>query len=65
MEATNPMAQLRRTRDLERRLRHLSAGRDVLICQALASGRSQRQVAEAAGLSQPRVHEIGKTAWNP
>lgn len=54
----NPMAQLRKMRDLERRIRSLMAGRDALICEALRSGYSQRQVAIATGLSQTRVAGI-------
>jgi CRP-like cAMP-binding protein len=58
LEASNPMVQLRKMRDLERRIRRLTAGRDALICQALASGHSERQVGAAAGLGQARIHEI-------
>ncbi len=56
----NPMAQLRRMRDLERRVRSLVAGRNAQILAAIELGYSEHQIALAAGLSQSRVHEIKK-----
>ena len=58
LKAHHPMTQLRKMRDLERRIRRLTAGRDALIRQALGSGHSERQVATAAGLTQGRIHQI-------
>jgi hypothetical protein len=58
MAPENPMVQLRKMRDLEQRIRSLTAGRDALICEALRSGYSQGQVAIASGVSQTRVAEI-------
>jgi len=56
----DPMAQLRRMRDLERRVRSLVAGRNAQILAAIELGYSERQIAVAAGVSKSRVHEIKK-----
>jgi transcriptional regulator with XRE-family HTH domain len=53
-----PMAQLRKMRDLERRVRSLVAGRNTQILAAIELGYSQRQIAVAAGISQGRVNQI-------
>jgi hypothetical protein len=52
------MAELRKLRDLQVRLRRLSLNRDTLIREAIDQGRTQRQIAIAAGLSQPQIHKI-------
>lgn len=58
LEARHPMVQLRKMRDLERRIRRLTAGRNRLIREAVALGHSERQIAEAAGVSHGRVNQI-------
>jgi hypothetical protein len=53
------LSQLREQRDAERRLRDLLAGRDELIRDAVkGEGHPERLVAEVAGLSHARVHQI-------
>ena len=54
----NPMSQLRRMRDLERRVRSLVAGRDELIRHASQMGYSRRHVAAASGISPSQVQRI-------
>lgn len=54
----NPMAHLRKMRDLERRVRSLMAGRNAQILAAIELGYSQRQVAVASGVSKTRVGEL-------
>ncbi len=58
MAGENPLPQLRKIRDEIRRTDQLIADRDRLIREAVGLGHSQRQIAEAAGLSQSRVHQI-------
>lgn len=62
MAGDTPLPQLRALRDQIRRIdeqrEDLEEGRNVLIRQAAALKISERQIAEAAGLSQPRVHKI-------
>lgn len=62
MAGENPLPQLRHLRDQIRRIdeqrEDLEEGRNVLIRQAASLDISERQIAEAAGLSQPRVHKI-------
>lgn len=58
LKTHNPMAQLRKMRDLQRRVNRLTAGRDTLIRGAAEMGSSERQIAEAAGISHGRVHQI-------
>lgn len=57
-EKDSAMAQLRRMRNLRNRVERLTAGRDALIREALTEGRTERQVAIAAGLSQARIWDI-------
>jgi hypothetical protein len=54
----NPLAELRRLRDLEARLRRLKPQRDWLIRQALTQGVSERKIAVASGLTPGRIHQI-------
>lgn len=62
MAGETPLPQLRALRDQIRRIdsqrEDLEEGRNLLIRQAAALEISERQIAEAAGLSQPRVHRI-------
>lgn len=62
MAGESPLLQLRTLRDQIRRTdaqrEDLAEGRDLLIRQAAEQGLSERQIAEAAGLSKSRVHQI-------
>jgi DNA-binding NarL/FixJ family response regulator len=58
MPPENPLPRLREIRDQQRSALALVPERDLLIRQALSEGKSENQVAEASGLSQPRIHEI-------
>lgn len=62
MAGENPLPQLRKLRDEIRRIdaerEDLIEGRDVLIREAAGQGKTEHQIADAAGLSQPRVHQI-------
>lgn len=62
MAGENPLPQLRAIRDDIRRIdaqrEDLEEGRNRLIRQAAGLGKTERQIAEAAGLSQSRVHRI-------
>jgi hypothetical protein len=58
MPSRNPLPRLREIRAQQRRAKALVIERDRLIRAALDQGYSERQVAAAAGLSQPRVHQI-------
>jgi hypothetical protein len=51
------MERLRKIRDAQRSARRLNAERDRLI-RHNASRYTERQLAQASGLSQTRVHEI-------
>jgi DNA-directed RNA polymerase specialized sigma24 family protein len=58
----NPLPLLRSLRDQIRRLDanrdDLAEDRDALIRKAAGLGVSERQIAQAAGLSQTRIHQI-------
>jgi transcriptional regulator with XRE-family HTH domain len=54
----NPLPQLRAIREQIRRTEQLYPKRDRLIREAAELGFTQEQIASAAGLSQPRVHQI-------
>jgi hypothetical protein len=54
----NPLRRLRQIRDQQKVASDLNLERDWLIKKAVAMKISERQVADAAGLSQPRIHEI-------
>jgi hypothetical protein len=58
----SPLLQLRKLRDDIRRIdaqrADLTEGRDRLIKKAVGLDISERQIAKAAGLSQPRIHQI-------
>lgn len=43
---------------LERKLRAVKRRRDLLIQKALRAGLTERQTAQAAGISGPRVHQL-------
>lgn len=62
MAGENPLPQLRYLRDQIRRIdsqrEDLTEGRDLLIRQAAELGLSERQIAEAAGISHGRIHQI-------
>ncbi len=62
MAGENPLPQLRQLREQIRRLDaerdDLAEGRDLLIRQAAEQDISERQIAEAAGLSRGRVNQI-------
>jgi DNA-binding transcriptional regulator LsrR (DeoR family) len=58
MPQQNPLPRLREIRDQQRRAQALIAERDHLIRVAATQGLTERQIAEASGLSQPRVHRI-------
>jgi hypothetical protein len=53
-----PLPQLRKIRDDIRRTEKLYPERDRLIRKAAELGCTQQQIADAAGLSQARVHQI-------
>jgi predicted XRE-type DNA-binding protein len=57
--AATPLAQLREIRDAQKQAKTLLSRRDALIRRAVRE-HSQRQVAEAAGISQARVNQIVK-----
>jgi hypothetical protein len=58
----NPLPRLRKLRDEIRRIdaerRDLAEGRDLLIREASRQGKTERQIAAAAGLSPGRVNQI-------
>jgi len=62
MASEGPLPQLRELRDqinlLDTQRADLVDGRDRLIRQAARENHSERSIAEAAGLSQPRIHQI-------
>lgn len=58
MPTQNPLPRLREIRAEQRKAKALTAERDRLIRQAVREGKSERDVAAAAGLSQSRVNEI-------
>ncbi len=58
MAGENPLPQLRSIRDQIRRTKKLRPKRDRLIREAAEQGFTQQQIADAAGLSQGRVHQI-------
>lgn len=59
MVHVNPLPRLREIRDQQRLADFLKPERDQLIRRAVnEQGYSEREVAKAAGLTQPRVHEI-------
>lgn len=62
MAGENPLPQLRKIRDDIRRIdaqrEDLIEGRDRLIRKAAELDNTERQIADAAGLSQSRVHRI-------
>ena len=58
MPPENPLPRLREIRDAQRLALELLKERDELIKQAVAMKIPERQVAVAAGLSQPRIHQI-------
>lgn len=62
MAGENPLPQLRQLREQIRRLdaerEDLAEGRDLLIRRAAEMEISERQIADAAGLSPGRVNQI-------
>jgi hypothetical protein len=56
--SSDPLPRLREIRDIQRRAVKLKEERDWLVRKALREGKSQRQVAKAAGLAPSRVHEL-------
>lgn len=62
MAGENPLPRLRKLRDEIRRIdaerRDLAEGRDLLIREASRQGKTERQIAAAAGLSPGRVNQI-------
>jgi DNA-directed RNA polymerase specialized sigma subunit len=54
----NPLPRLRILRDEIRRIDALRDERDRLIRKAAKEGKTQQQIADAAGLSQGRVNQI-------
>jgi hypothetical protein len=57
------LSRLRTIRDAQRRAKALLSERDELIVQAVkVEGHSERLVAEAAGLTSPRVNQIVNAA---
>lgn len=58
MSAQNPLPRLREIRDQRHAAAALVPERDRLIREALRQGKSERQVAAAAGLTPGRIHQI-------
>jgi len=58
MPPENPLPRLRKIRDQQKAALDLTLERDRLIKQAVAMEIPERQVAVAAGLTQPRIHQI-------
>ena len=58
MPRVDPLKRLREIRDQLALAEALIPERDELIRRALRQGSSERKVADAAGLSQPRISEI-------
>ena len=58
----DPLKRLREIRDQFKLTEALIPERDELIRRALRQGSSERKVADAAGLSQPRINEIAGEA---
>jgi DNA-directed RNA polymerase specialized sigma subunit len=57
------LSRLRTIRDAQRRAKALLSERDELIVRAVkVEGHSERLVAEAAGLTSPRVNQIVNAA---
>jgi transcriptional regulator with XRE-family HTH domain len=54
----DPLPRLRTIREQIRRTEKLYPERDRLIREAAEQGFTQEEIAKAAGLSQPRVHQI-------
>lgn len=54
----NPLPRLREIRDLQRAAAALTPERDKLIRTAVREGRSEKEVATAAGLSQARISQL-------
>lgn len=58
MPRVDPLKRLREIRDQFRLVEALVPERDEMIRLAIRQGSSERRVADAAGLSQPRINEI-------
>lgn len=62
MAGRNPLPRLRQIRDEERRiearLKALKPERDRLIRESVKQEKTERQIAEAAGVHHSRVHQI-------
>jgi hypothetical protein len=58
MPRVDPLKRLREIRDQFRLAEALVPERDELIRRALRQGSSERKVADAAGLTQPRINQI-------
>lgn len=60
MPRVDPLKRLREIRDVRARADDLIPEREEMIAWALRQGSSERKIADAAGLSQPRIHEISR-----
>lgn len=58
MAGRNPLPRLREIRDDERRVKAQKPERDRLIREAVEQGKTERQIAEAAGVHHSRVNQI-------